>query len=74
MVTPATTRRLTGVKMGAQRPLTSAPSRWADLKEIVLAALGKFQPGGSLTHVTGVPERYVADIVRPRGGEAAAEE
>ena len=53
----------TGVKMGAQRPLTFGPVEMGRLKEIVLGGLGKFQPGGSLTHVTGVPERYVADIV-----------
>ncbi len=31
------------------------------LKEIVLAGQGKPRPGGSLTHVRGVQERYIAD-------------
>ena len=54
----------TGVKMGAQRPLTFGPVEMGRLKEIVLGGLSQMRPGGSLTHVTGVPERYVADIVR----------
>ena len=54
----------TGVKMGAQRPLTFGPVEMGRLKEIVLGGLGQMRPGGTLSHVTGVSERYVADIVR----------
>ncbi len=54
----------TGVKMGAQRPLTFGPVEMGRLKEIVLGGLSQMRPGGSLTHVSGVSERYVADIVR----------
>ena len=54
----------TGVKMGAQRPLTFGPVEMGRLKEIVLGGQSKMRPGGSLTHVAGVAERYVADIVR----------
>ena len=53
----------TGVKMGAQRPLTFGPVEMGRLKEIVLGGEGKMRPGGSLSHVSGVSERYVADIV-----------
>jgi phosphomannomutase / phosphoglucomutase len=53
----------TGVKMGAQRPLTFGPDEMGRLKEIVLGGQGKYRPGGSISHVTGVAERYVADIV-----------
>jgi phosphomannomutase/phosphoglucomutase len=53
----------TGVKMGAQRPLTFGPVEMGRLKEIVLGGQGKFRAGGTLSHVQGVPERYIADIV-----------
>lgn len=53
----------TGVKMGAQRPLTFGPDEMGRLKEIVLGGLGKQRPGGTLTHVDGVAERYIADVV-----------
>jgi phosphomannomutase/phosphoglucomutase len=51
----------TGVKMGANPPVTFGPEEIGRLKEIVLG--GEFQPrdGGSLTHVAGVVERYIAD-------------
>ena len=51
----------TGVKMGAQRPLTFGPDEMGRLKEIVLGGAWKEQPGGKLTHVDGVAERYIAD-------------
>lgn len=52
----------TGVKMGAQRPLTFGPVEMGRLKEIVLGGLGKTRPGGSLTHVQGFAEQYIADV------------
>ena len=52
----------TGVKMGAQRPLTFGPVEMGRLKEIVLGGLGKTKAGGSLTHVTGFAETYIADV------------
>jgi len=51
----------TGVKMGAQRPLTFGPDEMGRLKEIVLGGKWEARPGGSLTHVAGVAERYIAD-------------
>ncbi|HEY9236041.1 MULTISPECIES: phosphomannomutase/phosphoglucomutase [Phenylobacterium] len=52
----------TGVKMGAQRPLTFGPVEMGRLKEIVLGGEGKTRAGGSLTHVEGFAETYIADV------------
>jgi phosphomannomutase/phosphoglucomutase len=52
----------TGVKMGAQRPLTFGPVEMGRLKGIVLGGQGVARPGGSLTHVQGFSERYIADV------------
>src|SRR5471032_437030 len=51
----------TGVKMGAQRPLTFGPDEMGRLKEIVHSGTWRQRPGGSLAHVSGVAERYIAD-------------
>ncbi|HVI31403.1 phosphomannomutase/phosphoglucomutase [Phenylobacterium sp.] len=51
----------TGVKMGAQRPLTFGPDEMGRLKEIVLSGTWKQRPGGSVAHIDGVRERYIAD-------------
>jgi phosphomannomutase/phosphoglucomutase len=51
----------TGVKMGAHRPLTFGPDEMARLKEIVLSGAWKQRPGGSVAHIDGVAERYIAD-------------
>ena len=52
----------TGVKMGVSPPLTFGPDEMGRLKEIVLSGLGVTRPGGTLTHVPGVAERYIADV------------
>jgi len=54
----------TGVKMGAQRPLTFGPDEMGRLKEIVLGGAFKERAGGSVTQVQGVAERYIADVGR----------
>src|ERR1700722_8863570 len=57
----------TGVKMGANRPLTFGPDEMARLKEIVLE--GRFKPreGGSYAFVENFPARYIADLTsRPK--------
>jgi phosphomannomutase/phosphoglucomutase len=56
----------TGVKMGANRPLTFGPDEMIALKEIVLNA--RFKPGsGSYTFVENFPARYIADLTnRPK--------
>ena len=51
----------TGVKMGAQRPLTFGPDEMGRLKEIVLAGKWAQRPGGSVAHIAGVAERYIED-------------
>ncbi len=52
----------TGVKMGANKPLTFGPEEMGRLKDIVLG--GKFnpQPGGKLIRVDGMRERYIDDV------------
>jgi phosphomannomutase/phosphoglucomutase len=52
----------TGVKMGAQKPLTFGPDEMSRLKEIVLSGSWKEKAGGKLNHVAGVAERYIADV------------
>jgi phosphomannomutase/phosphoglucomutase len=52
----------TGVKMGAEPPLTFGPDEIGRVKEIVLTGAYREAPGGSLTRVDGVAERYVADV------------
>jgi phosphomannomutase/phosphoglucomutase len=57
----------TGVKMGANRPLTFGPDEMGRLKDIVLNA--KFAPkaGGSYVFVENFPARYIADLTsRPQ--------
>src|SRR5437868_13429741 len=51
----------TGVKMGAQRPLTFGPDEMGRLKEIVLTVTWVQRPGRSVAQVAGVAERYIAD-------------
>jgi phosphomannomutase/phosphoglucomutase len=52
----------TGVKMGANKPLTFGPDEMSRLKEIVLTGAWREKAGGRLAHVTGVAERYIADV------------
>src|ERR1700730_8286969 len=52
----------TGVKMGAERPLTFGPDEMLRLKEIVLGGKGVVRGGGSFTRVTDIRERYLAAV------------
>ena len=52
----------TGVKMGANRPLTFGPEEIGRLKEIVLSGTGVERPGGRLVLVEGFMERYIAEV------------
>jgi phosphomannomutase/phosphoglucomutase len=54
----------TGVKMGADRPLTFGPDEITRLKTIVLEGLAKPMPGGSCTHVPDFLERYLEAVTR----------
>src|SRR5688500_6385216 len=57
----------TGVKMGANRPLTFGPDEMMRLKDIVLNAQFVARGGGSYAFVENFPERYIADLTsRPK--------
>lgn len=57
----------TGVKMGAQRPLTFGPDEMGRVKEIVLSGAFKEREGGKYIQVTDMAERYIADLTnRPK--------
>jgi phosphomannomutase/phosphoglucomutase len=57
----------TGVKMGANRPLTFGPDEMTRLKEIVLGAAFTERPGGSYRFVPDFAARYIADLTnRPK--------
>src|ERR1700731_1394595 len=57
----------TGVKMGANRPLTFGPDEMTRLKNIVLEAAFKPKAGGAYLFVENFPARYIADLTnRPK--------
>tara|TARA_R110000824_G_scaffold366730_2_gene555586 strand:+ start:99659 stop:101158 length:1500 start_codon:yes stop_codon:yes gene_type:complete len=57
----------TGVKMGAQRPLTFGPDEMTRLKEIVLGGTFKEASGGRYIAVSDMAARYIADLTdRPK--------
>ncbi|MFI4973133.1 MAG: phosphomannomutase/phosphoglucomutase [Caulobacterales bacterium] len=51
----------TGVKMGAEPPLTFGPDEIGRLKDIVLTGAYRERTGGTLKRVEGVAERYIAE-------------
>src|SRR4029078_12859559 len=57
----------TGVKMGANRPLTFGPDEMTRLKQIVLNAEFTNKAGGSYQFHENFPARYIADLTaRPK--------
>jgi phosphomannomutase / phosphoglucomutase len=54
----------TGVKMGANRPLTFGPDEMNRLKDIVLNAAFKLKAGGGYEFVANFADRYIADLTR----------
>lgn len=54
----------TGVKMGAERPLTFGPDEMSRLKAIVLEGKGLSRAGGGYVRESGVAERYLADVAK----------
>ncbi len=54
----------TGVKIGAERPLTHGPDEMARLRDIVLNGEFQLKDGGSYTHVPDMKERYLADVTK----------
>ncbi len=57
----------TGIKMGAQRPVTFGPDEMGQLRDIVLAGDFDLTGGGSYHFVPNFPEVYVKDLTsRPK--------
>src|SRR5260221_80592 len=57
----------TGVKMGANRPLTFGPDEMTRLRDIVLDAAFKPKAGGTYDFIEDFPARYIADLTnRPK--------
>jgi phosphomannomutase / phosphoglucomutase len=54
----------TGVKMGAQRPLTFGPDEMLRLKEIALSGQGQARDGGSYRRVANMRETYLAAVTK----------
>jgi phosphomannomutase / phosphoglucomutase len=54
----------TGVKMGAQRPLTFGPDEMARLRSIVLEGAARPRAGGSCEHVEGMREEYLKAVTK----------
>ena len=57
----------TGVKMGADRPMTFGPEEMGRLRDIVLNAAFAPREGGAYEFVENFPDRYIADLTdRPK--------
>ena len=57
----------TGVKMGAQRPVTFGPDEMGRLRDIVLEGRGRTAPGGGYRFVENFGDVYAADLTnRPK--------
>src|SRR4030088_3105604 len=54
----------TGVKMGAQRPLTFGPDEMTRLKEIALSGEARARAGGSYTRVQNMRETYLDAVTK----------
>ena len=54
----------TGVKMGANRPLTFGPDEMTMLRDKVLNGTGVLRDGGSYEFVPDMAERYMADLTK----------
>lgn len=52
----------TGIKMGANRPMTFGPDEMSRLKDIVLGGQWNLKGGGSYTFIEGFGERYIEDL------------
>jgi len=52
----------TGVKMGAERPMTFGPDEMGRLKEIVLSGAFRYRSGGAYQYVPDFAETYLADL------------
>jgi phosphomannomutase / phosphoglucomutase len=52
----------TGVKMGAERPMTFGPDEMTRLKQIVLTGAGQYRSGGTYAYVPDFAQTYLADL------------
>ncbi len=56
----------TGVKMGANRPMTFGPEEMGALRDIVLGGASVMRSGGAYEFVADFGERYLADMLEGR--------
>jgi phosphomannomutase / phosphoglucomutase len=57
----------TGVKMGANRPLTFGPEEMGRLRDIVLNAQFRLREGGTYEFIANFPDVYITDLLnRPK--------
>jgi phosphomannomutase/phosphoglucomutase len=56
----------TGVKMGAQRPLTFGPDEMTRLKQIALSGTARARAGGSYTRVENMRETYLDAVTKDK--------
>jgi phosphomannomutase / phosphoglucomutase len=56
----------TGVKMGAERPLTFGPDEMTRLKQIALSGTARARPGGSYTRVENMRETYLDAVTKDK--------
>jgi phosphomannomutase/phosphoglucomutase len=57
----------TGVKMGAQRPVTFGPDEMGRLRDIVLEGRFRYADGGAYRFINDFPSRYIGDLTnRPK--------
>lgn len=54
----------TGVKMGAQRPVTFGPDEMGRLRDIVLEGRFRYADGGSYRFINDFPARYIGDLTK----------
>ncbi len=54
----------TGVKIGAERPLTFGPELMSRLKDIVLSGHVDKRPGGTYNYFENIKDRYIADLTK----------
>jgi phosphomannomutase / phosphoglucomutase len=55
-----------GVKMGANRPLTFGPDEMSALKDIVIGGTYETAPGGAYDFIPDMRERYLDDLTKGR--------
>jgi phosphomannomutase/phosphoglucomutase len=61
----------TGVKMGAERPVTFGPEAMGRLRDMVLGGGGRAAPGGAYEFVPDFRERYLGELTNRRRSPAS---